>query len=304
MESSPHDVVCFGEVLWDILPSGPLPGGAPMNVAYHLKKCGLHPAIISKVGNDQYGNGLVNILKECGVSTGYIEIDEHQPTGLVYAQTNDQNEVTYDIVQPSAWDFIDYKDEYADLVYHTGYFVFGSLASRNTISAQTLEKLLEAAGIKVCDINLRSPYFNQQKIENLLRKSDILKMNSSELELIAGWFGNLKTAEEKILLLQERFHIDTVIVTKGDQGALVNYGGIVYHHRGFRVNLADTIGSGDAFLAGFLAHSLQGSSVEAALEFACGMGAFVASKKGACPAYERSEVMELVTAGKRGSIQI
>ncbi|HEY0040358.1 MAG TPA: PfkB family carbohydrate kinase, partial [Flavisolibacter sp.] len=109
--SSRHPVVCFGEVLWDVLPTGALPGGAPMNVAYHLKRLGTHPAIISKVGTDSYGEKLVNIFSNQGVETRYIQVDNQQQTGLVYANVSDSHEVTYDIVYPSAWDFIEWKEE-------------------------------------------------------------------------------------------------------------------------------------------------------------------------------------------------
>src|SRR5688500_12129404 len=95
--STSHQVVCFGEVLWDILPTGALPGGAPMNVAYHLKKLGADPALITKIGPDDYGKKLVDMLSESGVSTQYFQTDKEYPTGLVYANVSDQHEVTYDI---------------------------------------------------------------------------------------------------------------------------------------------------------------------------------------------------------------
>src|SRR5436190_18998094 len=98
-----HPVVCFGEVLWDILPSGPLPGEAPMNVAYHLKKLGTNPALITKIGLDAYGEKLVNMLAASHVSTEFFFVDYEHATGLVYANANDHQEVVYDIVYPSAW---------------------------------------------------------------------------------------------------------------------------------------------------------------------------------------------------------
>src|SRR5688572_22017450 len=106
MRTSLHPVVCYGEVLWDILPTGLLPGGAPMNVAYHLKKLGIDPALISKIGLDPYGERLISSLPSAGLSTEYAYIDYTHPTGLVYANLNDHQEVVYDIVYPSAWDFI------------------------------------------------------------------------------------------------------------------------------------------------------------------------------------------------------
>src|ERR1051325_5371876 len=146
METSPQPaVVCFGEVLWDILPSGPLPGGAPMNVAYHLKKLGNNPALITKIGIDDYGKKLVNILAESGVTTEYFQVDYEHPTGLVYANVNNHHEVVYDIVYPVAWDFIQWNDEFNKLLGQADFFVYGSLTSRNTESRDTLYQLLEIA---------------------------------------------------------------------------------------------------------------------------------------------------------------
>ncbi len=101
----PKQVVCFGEVLWDILPSAALPGGAPMNVAYPLKKLGTNPALITKIGTDNYEEKLVNILFESEVSTAYFQVDYHNSTGLVYANVNNHHEVVYDIVYPFCMGF-------------------------------------------------------------------------------------------------------------------------------------------------------------------------------------------------------
>jgi fructokinase len=291
-----HEVVCFGEVLWDILPTGPLPGGAPMNVAYHLKKLGANPALITKIGLDKYGEDLVNILAKSGVSTELIYVDYEHTTGLVYANVNDHHEVVYDIVYPSAWDFIEMKDEMIKVVKDAKYFVYGSLTSRNKTSRDTLNQLLEVAQTKVLDINLRPPHFNRTGVEDLLKSADILKMNIAELELITGWFSNFQSIEERIQLMQNEFKIETLIVTMGGDGALVNHKGSVYKHAGFKVEVADTIGSGDAFLAGFLHQLLNHSPVNDALTFASGIGAFIATQQGACPNYQVSQITNLINS--------
>jgi fructokinase len=291
-----HEVVCFGEVLWDILPTGPLPGGAPMNVAYHLKKLGANPALITQIGLDKYGEDLVNMLSKSKVTTEFFYIDYEHPTGLVYANVNDHHEVIYDIVYPSAWDFIELKDEMIALVKNAQYFVYGSLTSRSKVSRDTLNQLLEVAQTKVLDINLRPPHFHRSDVENLLSKADILKMNIAELELITGWFSNFQTTEDRIKLMQDEFKIETLIVTMGGDGALINHKGTVHRHEGFKVEVADTIGSGDSFLAGFLHQLLNGSSIEDALAFASGIGAFIATQKGACPDYQISQITNLINS--------
>jgi len=303
MEPSRHQVVCFGEVLWDILPTGALPGGAPMNVAYHLKKLGINPALITKIGADDYGEKLVNILSHSEVTTEYFQVDYTYPTGLVYANVDDHQEVRYDIVFPSAWDYTEYKEEDAGIVSQADFFVFGSLTSRNKASRDTLYQLLDVARTKVLDINLRPPHYSRSSIESLLQRADILKMNEAELELITGWFSGFDGIEDRMKLVQEHFALGKIIVTLGGDGAMVLDAGKFYRHKGYKVSVADTIGSGDSFLAGFLAQLLQGNTIENALDFASGIGAFIATQSGACPQYEISQITELMNSGKSKKLQ-
>jgi fructokinase len=301
---SQHDVVCFGEVLWDILPSEALPGGAPMNVAYHLKKLGTEPAMITKIGFDDYGKKLVNILSASGVTTEYFQVDYERPTGLVYANVNNHQEVVYDIVYPSAWDFIEWQDEYHSLLEQASFFVYGSLTSRNKESRDTLYQVLDSAKSRGLDINLRPPHFNRNHVEYLLQKADILKMNEAELELITGWFNHFQSIEDRVKLLQDQFRIETIIVTLGANGAMVSDSGTIYRHHGFEVTVSDTIGSGDSFLAGFIHKLLKGEGVEDALTFASGIGAFIATRAGACPPYEISQVTELISGNSSVKLKI
>lgn len=298
--SAQHLVTCFGEILWDILPSVELPGGAPMNVAYHLKKLGTRPALITRIGRDDYGARLRSMLSQNGLSTDYLQVDEVHATGLVYAKPDERNEVLYDIVFPSAWDFIEWKDELNHLLKESSCFIYGSLAARNDVSRNTLHQLLEEAGLRVLDINLRPPHFNQAELEYLLKKADILKMNSAELELVAGWYSQIDNIEGRMSIIEERFQTNTIIVTLGGDGALVKENGTTHRNPGFKVDVADTIGSGDAFLAGFIHNKLSGASAEVALEFASAMGAFIASQTGACPVYNPEQLMALIRAKVQG----
>jgi fructokinase len=289
-----HAVVCYGEVLWDILPSGEMAGGAPMNVAFHLKKLGTNPALITKTGSDEYGRRLKELLATAGITTSYFTSDSTFPTGLVYANANDQNEVVYDIVHPAAWDFISWSEELSNLVSRSSFFVFGSLASRSRASADTLARLLAVANTKVCDINLRAPHFKPADVEFLLSKADILKMNVNELELVTSWYERFQSPERSIHLLHEKFDIDTIIITKGADGSMVSHAGNTWQHSGYPVSVADTIGSGDSFLAGFLHNMLNGAPVNESLEFATALGALIATKTGACPDYDISEIFTLI----------
>jgi fructokinase len=292
-EAVGYDVVCFGEVLWDLLPSDSFPGGAPMNVAFHLKKLGNNPALITKIGIDNYGKKLVNLLSKEDVCTEFFDVDYQYPTGLVYAKQNERGDVSYDIINPAAWDFINCNDEYEELVSNSIFFVFGSLTSRNKVSRETLYRLIDLANTKVLDVNLRAPYYTRPDLEYLMNKADILKMNLDELELITGWFNCYNTAD-RIKLLQDQFKIETIIVTMGSNGAMVSNKGKVYFHEGIKVKVVDAIGSGDAFLSAFIHNISKGHSIDEALSFASAVGAFVATCSGACPCYEISQLKDFM----------
>ena len=77
------NLVCYGEVVCDNLPSGPVPGGAPMNVAIRAASFGMNTAIISKVGDDAKGRNLKKYLEEKNVETCLLQTDKNIPTGEV-----------------------------------------------------------------------------------------------------------------------------------------------------------------------------------------------------------------------------
>lgn len=291
-----HEVICFGEILWDVMPAGAEPGGAPMNVAYHLHKNGLQPALITSIGNDESGQKLKALFAERGLCTDYFFTDELQQTGIVYAHADANNDMTYDIVQPVAWDFIPYSEQLATLVSNAGYFVYGSLAARSEVSRYSLLALLNVARTKVLDINLRAPHYDEQSLLPLLQQADILKMNEEELELVGGWFVGKQDRQNLIRSLSKALNISTIIVTLGSKGALLFMEETFYEHNGYKVKVADTIGSGDSFLAGFLSQLIKGASPGVALDYASRLGALIATKKGGCPEYDIEEINMVTNA--------
>lgn len=293
MNNSQSKVVCFGEILWDILPAGTVPGGAPMNVAYHLHQLQEAPVLITRIGNDEKGNDLKNILAEKNIDINLLQVDATTPTGIVYGTANERGDMQYEIVAPSAWDFIEATPEAIDKVRSSSYFICGSLAARHTDSQQALFTFLGAASRNVVDINLRQPFFSEGLIERLLQHAAILKLNEDELELLSGWWDIKGDFKDRISWVQQRFNLDTVIVTRGANGAAVFDEEELYEHPGYKVKVADTVGSGDAFLAGFLHRRLKNDNIYDALNFACKLGAFVASRSGAWPAYSLNEIEQL-----------
>ncbi|SDK65007.1 fructokinase [Pedobacter sp. ok626] len=285
---SNKSVVCFGEVLWDLLPGGKKPGGAPMNVAYHLHKLGLKSHMISSVGQDEAGLELLDFLKSIELPLTYIQQDALHQTSAVQATVGDNHEVSYDILFPVAWDFIRWEPAHEQLISNADAFIFGSLGSRNETSREALLKMLDYAKYRVFDVNIREPHYTQDFVIQLLDKCDLVKLNLAELEMIAGWFNPACINElERIELLFERFNFQEVIITKGGKGATYYTETIRYDYPAYPVDVQDTVGSGDSFLAAFLAMKLSDEPLEEVLNYAVAMGAFVTAQSGACPEYSK-----------------
>ena len=289
-----ESVVCFGEILWDFLPGGAVPGGAPMNVAYHLKKLGLQPQVVTRVGKDELGAALISIMESNRIDVSFFQVDKQLATGTVKARIGENNEVHYEIVEPVAWDNIQWEDGLGSAMNEAHSLVFGSLASRNEASRNTLFRLLERARHKILDINLRPPHYNRAFVEQLLPEADLLKLNAAELELLSSWYGSYADDRERLQVLQDRFSIPAIVVTKGENGALFNNRGVISEHPGFQVTVADTVGSGDAFLAGLIFKLFEGVPTDDVLAFASALGALVASHTGACPQYEVPDINKLL----------
>ena len=288
-------IACFGEMLWDVLPTGRQPGGAPLNVAVHLHNFGVDAQLISRVGHDDLGAELLAFVASKGVDTRYVQRGETHLTGVVKANVSDSQEVTYQIVKPVAWDFIRYGAELSELVQAAEAFVFGSLAARHAPSRETLYRLLQQARLKVFDVNLRPPHYSRDVVTYLLNQADVVKLNHHELAEIMGWFGASPDEATALRWLAERFGLQAVCVTKGADGAVLWVGQQLYRSPGLVVQVQDTIGSGDAFLAALLRGCLAGQAPAHYLAFACAAGSLVASYQGATPAISEAQVLALAT---------
>jgi fructokinase len=293
MHTSP--AICYGEILWDMLPDGPQPGGAPLNVAYHLSNLGVASSIVSRIGNDSKGDQLEALLDEWHINKQMLQRDVIYPTSEVIANMNNGHEVTYEILFPVAWDFISQVDEIKKQLAPSTYLIYGSLASRNAVSRDTLMEVLACDAIKVLDINLRPPFVNRSLLEALLIKANIVKFNQAELKMAQTLFGGSFANEaSQIKFISEKFDIPEIVVTKGEFGASYYKRDEVYHAWGTEVKVKDTIGSGDAFLAAFIANHYLKSEPQTMIKNAVAMGAFIATKKGGCPDYQLSDYINFM----------
>lgn len=289
-----NQILCFGEILWDNLPSGPVPGGAPMNVALHLSRFGISSSVASSIGNDKKGADLITFLKQSGLRTDLVQVHETLPTSEVLVFLDEHNTASYEICEPVAWDGIALTPELIDEAKSSTAIVFGSLASRNSTTRNTLIKLLENNILKIMDVNLRPPYDTEANVKPLLEIADIVKLNDDELMKISAWYNLSGTLEDRILSFGSLLNLETLIVTLGKNGAYILHKNQLYHHNGFKVATEDSVGAGDAFLAGFLAAFFDGKDLNTALTEASAIGAFVASQPGATPNYTKDVIKTFI----------
>ncbi len=286
-----YDIVCFGELLWDMLPSGKVVGGAPFNISNRVQSLGLRSAVITSVGDDALGHELIEVVKSKGNVTDYIQIHPQLPTSQVIIHVSESGEPHYDIIHPVAWDDILSSEVIIDLIGSSRVFVYSSLALRDPRSRDVLFALLPHARIKVCDINLREGHYDRSTILRMLDHADIIRMNEYELKMACDWVDlAYENFEQAVIMMAEHYQLDSVIATLGSDGAISYKDGQFYRQPVFEVDVIDTVGAGDAFLATYLSKVLSGAGEQEALQYGCVIGALTASKHGGTPRIVQSEI--------------
>lgn len=276
--------VCFGEILYDVFPDMERIGGAPLNVASRLRSMGVETEMISKVGNDEKGEKLLEYLNSRNIETSNIIKDEVNPTGMVQVNLSSGGSATYEIKYPSAWDKIELTEEMLSSVKKADAFIFGSLVCRDEVSRKTLFELIPKASYRVLDFNLRPPHYSEDLLMELLQHAEFIKFNDDELFEIAKMMGsNYNSLEQNLLFMAVKSNAKTICVTKGPHGAVLMHDKKLYYNSGYKVKVKDTVGAGDSFLGTLLAKLLQGEEPQRALDAACAVGALVAGKEGANP---------------------
>jgi fructokinase len=278
------EILCVGEVLWDSLPSGLFLGGSPFNVACHLRAAGHPVSMVSRVGSDRLGDEAVRRVAQYGVGTDLIQVDRSLPTGFVRVTVDDAGESTFDIQSPAAWDAIAPDAALLERAAAARAIVFASLAQRNPVTRRTIERLWDTEAMMVFDVNLRPPHADREIVKRSLERADVVKVNHVEMKTLASWFDLPVSGRDAAAALAERFGCDVVCLTRGARGAGLWRDGRWTAHPGFEVEVRDTVGAGDAFLAVLLAGLFAGTESGALLNSANLIGAYVATQFGAVPA--------------------
>lgn len=294
-------IVCFGETLIDLLPTGKRIGGAPLNVAYHAQRLGATSAIISRVGSDELGNDILAFLQNNNLDGIALPIDEGLSTGTVGVTFSNRETPQYEIHSPVAWDCIDVSEAAKTAVSAAHALVFGSLAARSAHNMNSLHTLLLIARVRVLDVNLRVPFFTEEKIRELLSLTDIVKVNDEEIRLIGSWYGWSGGEKDLVRQLFQTLNLQAVVLTRGSKGAAMMDKSGYYEHPGISVEVVDSIGAGDAFLAAFLTKYLSKDKPGNCLSYACAVGAYVATQTGGTPEYDPEDITDILRQSQQSS---
>jgi fructokinase len=284
-------VVGLGEVLWDLLPERTCLGGAPANFAYITTLMGDQGIVASRVGEDSRGLEALRRMEELGLDIDHVETDREHPTGTVKVELDGKGVARFEIAHPVAWDFLQWTPDWQRLAENADAVCFGSLAQRSEESRATVRNFLRATPpgtVKVFDVNLRQSYYSTEVLAESMKLADIVKLNDDELPKILSLAGfphkdDVSSAQRLI----STYDLKLLCLTRGGRGSLLVRNGDASEHPGFRVPVADTVGSGDAFTAGLVHEYLQGASLDLMNEVANLVGAWVTSEVGAMPTPKR-----------------
>lgn len=281
-------VVSAGELLRDCWSDGQsYPGGAPANVARHASALGTPSSLISRVGADESGSRLREWLASAGVEACLCQTDVRHPTGTVKVEILPSGCPVYDILAPVAWDFLEATEAALHASEHSKVFVYGTLAQRNPAGRQALRSLVQAArkgGTRVlADLNLRTPFYDEEILLWTLRHCDVLKLSREELAAVSHMLGAAGREEDLFTGLLREFGIERGVLTAGSDGAWIFEDGRLTHEPAVPATVVDPVGAGDAFCAALAAGLVEGQTLRESAPRAARASAFVVSQRGATP---------------------
>ena len=283
-------IIGIGEVLWDLLPSGPQLGGAPANFTFHAHALGARAGVVTRIGNDALGTEILQRLEQAGVESGAVQVDEEAPTGTVTVELSAEGVPNFTIHENVAWDRLEVTPRALDEIRAADAICFGSLAQRSESARIAVQKLVASApaeALRIFDINLRQHYYSQEVIGSSLRLAHVLKLNDVELPILAGMFNLAGTTREQIKRLSDQFDLQLIALTRGGEGSLLYRQGEWSDQPSEPVEIADTVGAGDAFTAALVLGLLRRLELGKINSLAGEVARYVCSCAGATPPLPR-----------------
>lgn len=279
-------VAGLGEILWDLLPGGKQLGGAPGNFAYHAKALGAEAWVVSRVGDDELGREILERVGGLGLRVDCLAVDGAHPTGTVSVELDGAGVPKYVIHEHVAWDFIELTEALLRLAGRADAVCYGTLGQRAAHSRRAIRGFLDgtrADCMRVFDVNLRQDFFDREILDTTLWKSTVVKLNEEELPVVASTLGMDGAEAGFAAAVQRRYGAEVVAVTRGGRGSVLYGRDARSAHGGYRVEIVDTVGAGDAFTAALALGLLRGEDLDAINERANRLAAYVCTQKGATP---------------------
>lgn len=296
-------IVGLGELLWDFLPSRKILGGAPANFAYMAKVLGDEGIVASRVGNDGLGSEACQVMDGLGLSTVYLQKDDQHETGTAEVALDSGGQPTFAIKTSVAWDFLEWTASWEELSARADVVCFGSLAQRSQASAVTIDHFLHnmrETALRICDANLREPFFSVDTLRKSFRLAHIVKVNKDELLRISTLMRMGTNDEEAIARrLMHEFDLRLVCITRGAKGSVLLSHEDTVEHAGFSVKVVDVIGAGDAFTACLAHYYIRGETLGEISERANRFGSWVATQEGATPVISGAQLQDILTGTAR-----
>ncbi|MBZ5581591.1 MAG: hypothetical protein LAQ30_05185 [Acidobacteriia bacterium] len=293
----PGPIIVLGEVLWDIFPNSSCLGGAPLNFAAHSRVLGYSPILISAVGTDELGVEAARRIVDLGLDVSLLRCSSAYKTGTAAVEIEADGEPSFTLQRPAAYDDLHLAP--ADIqrvkALNPGWLYYGTVYPSRAEAKQTLQRLFEALPetIRFYDVNLRPGFDSPVLVSELIARADVVKLNESEAFTVGGFLGLPSRLEEFCVLGAERFGWRAVCVTLGERGCVMFDGSEFVSARGRQVQVADTVGAGDAFAAAFMHGLVQRWPLLEIASFANRVGALVASRAGAIPEWVLAEAAAL-----------
>lgn len=271
-----------GEIFWDQFPNGSLrQGGSALNVAWHLRGLDMHPCFISRIGQDDLGLKLVQAMKKWDLSTEFLQLDSQHSTGVVKVLLDENKKATFISPPIAALDYIEYPSSFntftRDCTLYHGTFIL-----RNEVSRKTIQRIRNS-GLKVfMDLNLRDPYWSPELLNEYVKNLEVLKLSDDEFANLSGK-QNLSSHEQLDWLqdLMKQRNIRNVLYTLGDKGSFWIQENETLFESAKKVQVVDSIGAGDAFVAAVLFMMTLEFSKSEILKAASGLAAEICTVSGA-----------------------
>jgi fructokinase len=288
-----RSVAAVGEVLWDIFPDSTRLGGAPLNFGVHARRLG-HPVyLVSAVGSDDRGRQAAKEIAALDLDTSFLQTSATLPTGTATVELSAERN-SFTIQRPAAYDGMQLASTLERLKHQNPdwlYFgtLFASMPEGRTFLDCLLGELDEA--VRFYDLNLRSSADSPELVKHLMEHADVVKLNDEELKRVQE-FCNLPSSIEGFCRDgAARYGWRAVAVTLGARGCAVLANENYVEERGCLVDVADTVGAGDAFAAAFMHGLSLNRPLREIAAFANRVGALVASRHGAIPDWTLEEAV-------------